>query len=139
MDTNIERQVLRVLGAFQKAANKNWGPDTPLDPTRERKPRQRSRIESPQRQAARECLRENPGATNAEASWKTGANKHILSELRRELGCCRAREEGNRKRVEEALKANPEASGRQIAKLAGVTERYAQDVIKRLKLERSRI
>lgn len=68
-----------------------------------------------------------------------GAGKHIIAEVRRDLGFRSTRTRGseNRSRVAEAFDANPEASGSEIAKVAGVTERYAQDVIKRLKWEKN--
>lgn len=91
MDANLERQVIRVLGAFQRAADEHWGQEITIRAHEAAKPKQRIRGEDPKRQVARDFLR-----------------------------------------------ANPDASGREIARIANVRERYAQDVIKRLKWEKSR-
>ena len=146
MDQNLERQIIRVLGAFQKAAEKRCGPEERKAPEPKKKrlaPMVRPdnwRDECPTRQRIRKMLQENPSATNQEIIDAVATSKHVIAEVRKEFGfrCPRSRGYENRKRIEEVLEANPEATGAEIARIVGVGERYAQDVIKRMKWEKSR-
>lgn len=142
MDTDLERQVIRVLGAFQRAADKHWGPEFVVPKARPETTATKPdnwRSECPTRQRIRKMLQENPFATNQELIEACVTSKHVVTEVRKEFGsrCPRKRGYDNRKRIAAALDANPSATGAEIARLAGVGERYAQDVIKRLRWESS--
>lgn len=140
--------MLRVLGALEKAADKRWGPmisDRPPSPKREPKEKPIGsdawRKECPRRQRARDFLRANPTSTNQEITAATGISKHIIAEVRREFGlrCPRTRGYETRKRIAEILAAKPYVTAKEVSRAVGVGERYAQDVIKRLKWEKTRI
>lgn len=136
MDTNIERQVYRVMNAFQRAADQSWGPEAVA---RERRVRS-DLVNRPKHKAVLAYLRENPKAMNTEVAEATGAGRHIVTEIRREFGipASYSRTADKKQRVIDAFEANPKASGREIARIADVRERYAQDVIKRWKWEKER-
>lgn len=136
MDTSIERQIIRVFGAFQRAADKRWGPE---HHTRAARP-PRDYTKDPKWQKALDYMRANPSASNPQAKAATGASKHLLTEVRRVLGIqgTVARGLENRLRIIEAHDADPSLSAREIAKKLGVRERLAQETIQRTKMERRR-
>src|SRR5688572_15316269 len=150
MDPNIERQLIRVVGFFQRAADKKW-PDPAFQGDGSPAPRKRKSPSSKdpgvpkdlaKRQAVRSFLEANPDATVKEITCATGAGKYIVAEVRRELGkmgkSTRERGQDNMDRVREAFEAKPDASPEEIARVAGVPERYARDAIKRIRWEKSR-
>jgi hypothetical protein len=150
LDQGIERQMLRVVGALHKAAEKKW-PDPAL--CEKSVPRKKmvcepskqngSPKDTAKRQLVRDFLEASPNATIQEITAVTGAGKYIVSEVRRELGqmgkSTRERGQDNMDRVREAFEANPDASPGEIARFSGVPERYARDAIKRILWEKSRI
>src|SRR5688572_25159849 len=134
MDPNIERQLIRVVGAFQRAADKKW-PDPAFHGDGSPAPRKRKSPSSKdpgvpkdlvKRQAVRSFLEANPDATVKEVTNATGAGKYIVAEVRKEMGylfkSTRTRGQENRNRVAEAFELNPEASGAEIARIARVGE-----------------
>lgn len=137
MDQAIERQIIRVLGAFQRAAEKHWGPETPLamsDPHRVGTPRK----ESAKRRTVTAYLREHPKAGNRQIIAATGAGKTIIADTRRELGVRpdRTRNSMQIERIAAALEKHPTATVAEIARIADVKKRYAQDVVRRLKAQK---
>lgn len=138
MDRRIENQINRVLSAFRKAADKHWGPEIPLEmsePGRASAPPK----DTPKRQAVMAYLREHPKAGNRQIIAATGAGKTIIADVRRELGVRpdRTRNGVQMKRVAAVLEANPDATIGEIARAADVKQRYAQDVVRRLRREMS--
>lgn len=137
-DQRIENQINRVLSAFRIAADKYWGPETPLalcEPRRTSDPPK----ESPKRQALMAYLREHPKAGNRQIIAATGAGKTIIADVRRELGVRpdRTRNGGQLERIAAALEKHPTATVAEIARIADVKKRYAQDVVRRLRREMS--
>lgn len=138
MDQAIERQIIRILGAFQRAADKHWGPEIPLamsEPHRTSAPPKNT----PKRQALMAYLREHPKAGNRQIIAATGAGKTIIADARRELGVQpdRTRNSMQKARIAAAFEKHPNATIGEIARIADVKKRYAQDVVRRLRREMS--
>ncbi len=136
-DQRIENQINRVLSAFRKAADKHWGPEIPLEmsePGRASAPPK----DTPKRQAVLAYLRVHPKARNRQILAATGAGKTIIADARRELGV-RPDLTRNRMQIERiaaALEKHPTATVAEIARVADVKKRYAQDVVRRLKAQK---
>lgn len=97
MDAAMESQVVRILDAFRKAANKHWGSE---DPQKSRGPEKRTRgnpakpgkprswikgRETETQKQVREYLEQNPGGSALEASKATGVSYSVCKSVKAKL------------------------------------------------------
>jgi hypothetical protein len=140
--------MFRVVGALHKAAEKKWPDPALCEKSVPRKKRvcepskqNGSPKDTAKRQLVRDFLEASPNATIQEITAVTGAGKFIIADVRKEMGYqllpTAVKSSENRKKVEEAFSANPGADPKEIAKIAGVPMRYAQDTVKRLLWEKA--
>jgi hypothetical protein len=95
MEYNLETQVVRILDAFRKAANKHWGSEEPQKgwgPEKRTRgkspPKHKSTMarwvkgeETPKQRQVREYLEQNPEATALNASKATGISYKVCKRV----------------------------------------------------------